>query len=135
MSKAAVLGIARQMLSFGFVGVIGFLVDSGVLYVALYYGLGLYAGRAVSYLAAVTATWRLNRSYTFVRPSGYNKIHEWARFFVSQLSGATINLGIYALLVRTSPLVAHNPIIAVAAGSLCGLLVNFSAARAYVFGR
>jgi putative flippase GtrA len=133
MKKAAVFGIARQMLSFGFIGVIGFLVDVGVLYLALFCGLGLYAGRAISYLAAVTATWGLNRRYTFERPSGYKKIHEWARFGVSQLSGATINLGIYALLVHTSPLVAHNPIIAVAVGSVCGLLVNFSAARAYVF--
>ena len=76
MKKAARFGVARQMLSFGFIGVIGFLVDAGVLYGALLCGLGLYAGRAVSYMAAVTVTWRLNRSYTFERASGYNKIHE-----------------------------------------------------------
>jgi putative flippase GtrA len=133
MKKTAVLGVARQMLSFGLIGVIGFLIDAGVLYFALFCGLGLYAGRAVSYLAAVTATWLLNSRYTFAPTSGYNKIHEWARFAVSQLSGATINLGMYAVLVHTSPLVAHLPIIGVAAGSVCGLLVNFSVARAYVF--
>ena len=133
MNKASLSLIARQMLSFSSIGVIGFLVDAGVLYAALFAGLGLYAGRAVSYLVAVSATWLLNRRYTFARASGYSRMHEWARFVVSQLSGAAINLGVYGLLVHSSPLVAHNPVLGVAAGSLSGLLVNFSVARAYVF--
>ena len=133
--KAGALGVARQMLSFSVVGVLGFLVDAGVLYVALAWGLGLYGGRAVSYMSAVSATWLLNRRYTFEQKSGDNKLHQWARFVVSQLSGATINLGVYAALVHMSPLVAHAPVIGVAAGSLSGLLVNFSVARAYVFYR
>lgn len=135
MNRTSVAVISRQMLSFSTIGVIGFLVNAGVLYVALFFGLGLYAGRAVSYLAAVSLTWLLNRRYTFGRASGNNKLHEWARFAVSQLSGATINLGAYALLVHASPLVARNPVIGVAVGSLSGLLVNFSVARAYVFYR
>jgi putative flippase GtrA len=133
--KAGAFGVARQMLSFSVVGVLGFLVDAGVLYVALYLGLGLYGGRAVSYMSAVSATWLLNRRYTFEQKSGDNKLHQWARFVVSQLSGAAINLGVYAALVHMSPLVAHAPVIGVAAGSLSGLLVNFSVARAYVFYR
>jgi putative flippase GtrA len=133
MKNPAMATIVRQMFSFGLVGVLGFLVDAGVLYVALYGGLGLYAGRAVSYMTAVSATWVLNRRYTFERASGRNRLHEWARFVISQLSGATINLGMYALLVHMSPLVARYPIIGVAVGSVSGLLVNFSVARAYVF--
>jgi putative flippase GtrA len=124
---SGVLGVARQMLWFSAIGVLGFLVDAGVLYAALYWGLGLYGGRAVSYMSAVSAT------YTFQRTSGDNKLHQWARFVVSQLAGATINLGVYGLLVHSSPLVAHEPVIGVAAGSLSGLLVNFSIARAFVF--
>jgi putative flippase GtrA len=128
-----VLGVARQMLSFSLIGVLGFVVDAGVLYLALAWGLGLYAGRAVSYMSAVSATWLLNRRYTFAPTSGDNKLHQWMRFVVSQLAGATINLGVYALLVHMSPLVAHEPVIGVAAGSLSGLLVNFSIARVFVF--
>lgn len=130
---SGVLGVARQMLWFSAIGVLGFLVDAGVLYAALYWGLGLYGGRAVSYMSAVSATWLLNRRYTFQRSSPDNKLHQWARFVVSQLAGATINLGVYGLLVHTSPVVAHEPVIGVAAGSLSGLLVNFSIARAFVF--
>lgn len=133
--KSGVLGVARQMLSFSAIGVLGFVVNSGVLYIALSWGLGLYAGRAVSYMSAVSATWLLNRRYTFGSTTDDNKLHQWARFVVSQLAGATINLGVYALLVHSSPLVAHEPVIGVAAGSLSGLLVNFSIAKALVFDR
>src|ERR1700723_2275120 len=88
---SAALGVARQMLWFSAIGVLGFVVDAGVLYVALYWGLGLYGGRAVSYLSAVSATWLLNRRYTFRRTSDGNKLHQWARFVVSQLAGASLN--------------------------------------------
>ena len=134
--RPKVLLLAGQMLSFPIIGVIGFLVDAGVLYLALFCGLGLYLGRVVSYMAAVTATWLLNRRYTFAASAATdNHLHEWARFVVSQLLGACINLGVYALLVHSSPLVHQHPVIGVGAGSLSGLLVNFSVARAFVFYR
>ena len=125
--------LLRQFISFGIVGVAGFLVDAGVLQIAIAAGLGLYAGRVVSYLLAATATWLLNRRYTFGRSARGSPLAEWARFVVSQLSGASINLSTYALLVYFSPLVAARPTIGVAAGSIAGLLVNFLAARAYAF--
>jgi putative flippase GtrA len=52
---------------------------------------------------------------------------------VSQLSGATINLGVYASLVHMSRYCADRPVIGVAAGSLAGLMVNFLVARRFVF--
>jgi putative flippase GtrA len=126
--------VLRQFVSFGLVGVAGFVIDAGVLYLALGLGLGLYVGRALSYLAAVTGTWILNRRYTFARsPASGGLLLEWLRFVVSQLTGATVNLGAYALLVHSVPLVGQYPVLGVAAGSLSGLLVNFSVARAYVF--
>ena len=49
-----------QFLRFGVVGTLGFLVDTAVLYLGLALGLGLYLGRAISYLAAASANWALN---------------------------------------------------------------------------
>ncbi len=125
--------VLRQFITFGIVGAAGFLVDAGVLQCALILGLGLYAGRIVSYLAAATATWILNRRYTFKGSSGGGAFSEWARFVVSQLSGAAVNLSVYGVLVYFSPLAAKWPVIGVAAGSMAGLLINFIAARAYAF--
>lgn len=126
----------RQVLAFSAVGVVGFLVDAGVLYAAVAAGLGLRGGRVVSYLAAVTVTWALNRRYTFASTSAAPQglLAQWARYAFTQLSGATFNLGTYYLLLAMSPaLVTRYPVVAVAAGSLAGLSINYIVARVYVF--
>jgi putative flippase GtrA len=123
----------RQVLSFGLVGGIGFLVDASVLVATLHFGFGLYFGRVVSFLVAVTATWILNRRYTF-RVKGKPKlIYEWWRYTISQLAGASVNLGVYYLLVLNSIEIVAHPTLGVAAGSLSGMIVNFLLARKYVF--
>jgi hypothetical protein len=48
--------LAQEFLRFGVVGGIGFVVDTAVLYGALALGAGLYLGRAISYIAAATAS-------------------------------------------------------------------------------
>jgi len=123
----------RQLLSFSVVGTLGFVVDSSVLYLGLDLGLGLRSGRVVSYLVAVTATWALNRRFTF-GASRRRPVIEWARFTITQLAGAAVNLGTYFALVAASGFVARFPVLGVAAGSLGGLAVNFVAARVFVFG-
>src|SRR5579872_1255621 len=70
-----------QFLMFGVVGAAGFIVDTGIVY-ALRYQLGLYGAGAVSYCAAATVTWLLNRVWTF-RGQGSGTIHaQWARFLL-----------------------------------------------------
>jgi putative flippase GtrA len=124
----------RQFLSFAAVGTVGFLVDAGVLYLAMHLlGAGLYAGRLLSYLAAATATWALNRRYTFHARRSAARGAEWARFLAANAAGGIVNYTAYALLVSTSPLAASHPVLGVAAGSLSGLLVNFTLSRLVVF--
>jgi putative flippase GtrA len=124
---------AVQFLRFGVVGTIGFMVDTAVLYGGLALGLGLYSGRAVSYLAAVTTTWALNRAWTFRGRSSGPVAREWALFALLNLVGFACNYGTYAALVAFVPLVAANPVIGVAAGSLAGMFGNFLLSRRYVF--
>jgi putative flippase GtrA len=125
------MALIRQMTAFGVVGVAGFLIDAGTLYLARWLGLGLILGRLVSYVTA--ATWALNRRFTFTSRRTQGPLHEWALFMVSQLAGAACNLGMYAWLVTTSALIGSQPIIGVAAGSLAGMLVNFFVAKKFVF--
>ena len=127
------LSLLRQVLAFAGVGVIGFGVDASVLYIGIAVGLGLNIGRLVSYLCAVTATWALNRRFTFADSSEQASFSQWFRFGLSQLSGATVNLGAYYILVHNSTVAAAHPIIAVAIGSLLGMTLNFLVARYYVF--
>lgn len=125
--------VLGEFLAFGGIGVIGFVVDATVLYTGAALGLGLYLGRICSYLAAVTATWALNRHFTFGGGGGGPLLRQWAAFATSQLGGASINLGAYSLLVATSPFVAKWPVIGVAIGSILGLFANFALAKRFIF--
>ena len=125
---------ALQFGRFGVVGTIGFLVDTAVLYAGMALGLGLYSGRAVSYVAAATTTWALNRAWTFRGQGGGPVMRQWALFLLVNLVGLACNYGTYAVLVATLPLAAAHPVIGVAAGALAGMIGNFLLSRRYVFG-
>ncbi|MEM7224888.1 MAG: GtrA family protein [Pseudomonadota bacterium] len=124
--------VIGQFLRFGVVGVIGFVVDAGTLAVLLNLGLGLYSGRLVSFLLALTVTWALNRRFTF-RDKSPERARQWGRFAVVATLGGAINYGVYAWMVSHLASVAAWPTIGVAAGSLASYLFNFSASRVFVF--
>jgi putative flippase GtrA len=122
-----------QFLKFAVVGVVGLVVDTVVLYAALALGAGLYSGRVVSYLAAASTTWALNRRFTFESHESQSKLAQWAKFLAANSVGGLVNYSVYAALVSASPLVASMPVIAVCAGSIAGLAVNFTLSRKFVF--
>ena len=132
------LGPARfrlltEFLRFGVVGTIGFVVDTAVLYAGLAFGLGLYGGRAVSYLAAASTTWALNRLWTF-RGRGDGPVHrQWVLFLLVNLIGFAMNYGTYAALIAFVPMVAAHPVLGVAAGAIAGMFGNFVLSRKLVF--
>lgn len=133
MIGAARFGVLMEFLRFGVVGTIGFVVDTAVLYAGLALGLGLYGGRAVSYLAAATTTWALNRLWTF-RGRGDGPVHQqWALFLVVNLVGFAMNYGTYAVLIAFVPMVAAHPVLGVAAGAIAGMFGNFVLSRQLVF--
>jgi len=125
--------LALQFLQFGMVGTIGFVVDTAVLYAGLALGLGLYGGRALSYVAAATTTWALNRAWTFRAADRTPAARQWAVFVLVNLLGFACNYGTYAVLVASLPVVAAHPVLGVAAGSLAGMVGNFVLSRRYVF--
>lgn len=124
--------LAREFLSFAVVGTIGFVVDLGVLYVVAP-ALGWYGGRVLSFLAAASVTWALNRRFTFAgRHSGASIGREYLRYLLTMLGGALVNYGAYVLTLHWlgGPLA---PALGVALGSCAGLAVNFLTARFLVF--
>lgn len=125
--------LGREFLSFAVVGTIGFVVDLGVLYL-LASSLGWYGARVLSFLAAATVTWVLNRHFTFGhRRSEASLTREYARYLLTMLGGALVNYAAYALTLHWlgGPLA---PALGVALGSCAGLAVNFLTARFLVFG-
>lgn len=126
--------LVGQALRFGVVGTIGFAVDTATVYALHFlFGLDLYSAGAAAYVVAATATWALNRAWTFRGASRERPARQWALFLAVQLIGFALNRGTYAALVTFLPLAAAHPVIAVAAGSIAGMGVNFLTARLIVF--
>lgn len=114
----------RQFLLFGLVGSLGFVVDSGVLYL-LKDVAGLYMGRVYSFTSAVFVTWILNRNMTFAdRTSGYSQVSEFVQYFLLMLLGGAVNYGAYVAMISHFSWAYDQPVWAVAAGSIAGLGVN-----------
>lgn len=126
--------ISRQFLLFSVGGVIGFLIDSGVLLTVLRFtGLGFYWGRVCSYVVAATFTWMFHRLVTFSATSRSRKLGQWMRFLVANAIGALINFGAYVLSVSNFGWMAQHAVAAVAIGSVSGLCFNYFASKTFVF--
>lgn len=121
-----------RFVRFALVGAAGFLVDVAALYGAFAMGLGLYSGRAVSYLSAATFTWAVNRRFTFAA-SAPPSFTEWLRFVLANTSGGMVNYLTYAALVTWGSGLLSHPAPAVACGSIAGLVVNYIASSRLVF--
>jgi putative flippase GtrA len=123
-----------RIVRFGLVGCAGFVVDTAVLYLALYeLGMSYYGGRIVSYTLAASSTWYMNRRFTFADSRNDNRLGEWARFLMLNLFGGAVNYGVYAAYMRMHTDAMTAPAIGVALGSVAGMFVNFYLSRRLVF--
>jgi putative flippase GtrA len=128
--------VRLEFARFAVIGTAAFFVDTAVLYAGLAAGLGFYAGRALSYLVAVTFTWYGNRRITFAATrahGGAAVLAEWFRFATTNLLGGALNYAAYAALIANVGLVRTYPVLGVAAGSLIGMTVNFALSKFVVF--
>jgi putative flippase GtrA len=113
--------------------VAGFGVDWTCLTLFLWLGTGFIVGRALSYLCAATVTWLLNRRWTFAS-TDHLFLRQAVRFLSANAVGGAMNYGISVALAIAFPSVFGNYSgLAVAAGSLAGLAVNFSLSKRFVF--
>jgi len=123
-----------ELLRFAIVGGVGFVVDAAVL-MALVRGAALdpYSSRALSFVAAATTTWWLNRIFTFRGHAPRPLAHQWLSFLLVSIGGALINYGVYVAVLQLWPLARAWPVIGAAFGSLAGLAFNFPASKLLVF--
>jgi putative flippase GtrA len=124
----------KRPLRFAVGGAIGFAVDAGVLHLLMAgAGMGPYAARVPSFLAAATSTWLVGRYWTFADLRGARRGREWRRWIAAMAVGGAINYAVYAAAVAGSATVLAWPVLGVAAGSLAGMVVNYLTARYWVF--
>lgn len=121
--------LIKQLYFFAVFGIIGFFVDAGVLDILVnYFRFNPYSGRIISFSAAATTTWILNRHFTFQRRDKHS-IREWGQYVLLMIIGGLINYGIYSVIVWSVSPTRQNLYLAVAIGSVCGMFINFISAR------
>jgi putative flippase GtrA len=126
------LGVPAPFVRFGFVGCFGFCWDTGTVY-ATRFLVGIYAAGALGFLVAASANWVLNRWWTF-RDASRGAMHvQWLRFLVVNSAGFAVNRGLFFTLVAVYPIVRHQPILGIMAGSLAGLVINYFLSKTFVF--
>jgi putative flippase GtrA len=123
-----------QLVRFGLVGGLGFVIDTGVLYLCLYYAhVGYYFGRLISYLCAASVAWYLHRIYTFKLQCTKGKRTQFMSFVVFNSFGGVANYFIYALLIANYAWFRQYPVFAVGIGALVALFINYYLSKKIVF--
>lgn len=124
----------RQASSFAIIGGIGFIVDGGILtFLNSVYGVELLPARLVSFSAAVTTTWLLNRNRTFADRKETRLIREWGRYAAVNSIGSLLNMGIFFWLVERYKMLAEVPLVPLGIAASVALIFNFFASKYIVF--
>ena len=124
-----------RVLRFGLVGAAGYVVNAAALWLVLHlFALDKYTSYVPAFLVAVTFTWWGNRVLTFHEHAAReNLLVEWARFVAANLIGFFANWALYSALVALAPQPLNNVFVAQIAGTLFGMIFNFTLSKRFVF--
>lgn len=127
--------MTARLLRFGLVGAAGYLVDAGLLQTMVQWGgINPFLARLGSFVAAASATWWLNRKYTFAA-SHQASGGEWLRYITAMTLGGLINYAAFAAALLWLPHPLRQPWLAVACGSLAGMAANYYTSSRFIFVR
>lgn len=119
---------------FGAAGIVGYLVD--VSLTSLFEPIvGVYFARIPAFISAATATWVINRSFTFSARKPHHKSlkSEYLHYLSLMVGGALVNYMVYVVTVTYLRGSSFDIYIAVALGSLAGMMLNYLTSRRYIY--
>jgi putative flippase GtrA len=124
--------LARQFLQFAIIGTAGFVWDTCVVYATAPF-VGKYAAGIISFVIVGSINWFANRFWTY-RHLNHDAMHrQLVRFLIANGVGFVLNRGTYVGLIYTQPLFSAHLVLAIAAGGIAGMFVNFFLSRRLVF--
>ncbi len=122
-----------QFFRFGAVGLLGFVVDSGLLWLVVSASGNPYAARIFSFPPAVLTTWALNRIWTFpAADKGYSS-RQIIQYGGLQAMGSLANLAVYVVVISIMEQTATNTVLALASGAVVGMTINFLGSWKFIF--
>lgn len=122
-----------QIIRFGAVGGVGFVVDGSLLAVLVGSGVDPYLARALSFPVAVVVTWLLNRNWTFRDSRDASRKGQFRRYLGVQIVGSLTNYLIYSIFITFFGTAAIMVFWGFAIGSAVGSALNFAGARYVAF--
>jgi putative flippase GtrA len=128
-----IVAFRNRAMAFGLVGSAGFAIEAVILQGLSLMGIQPIMGRGVSFPVAVTATWLLNKHYTFRDRPVTDSRTQYLLYLGGSLGGAAINLCAFILTIRRWPALSSQPIVPLIVGSALGLLFNYTWANTLVF--
>ena len=122
-----------QFLKFGIVGLFGLFWDTTAVY-SLRPLIGLTTATIAAYFIAASINWLVNRLWTFRKAGNqHHFVIQWLRFLAGNSLGFFLNRGCVFMMFHLSPVFKANPVLALAAGAVAGMLANFHISRKLVF--
>lgn len=122
----------RKLVWFILSGGTGFAIDLGLTHLLLAMTLaGPLTARIPAIMAAMAATWFLNRSFTFGRSSASLAV-EGFRYWAVGVTAALLNYVVYAAIISRLPI---QPMAAIVFASLAAMAYSFFGYSRFVFRR
>lgn len=125
--------IKPEVLKFAIVGSIGFCVDAGVMTYLLSNNFEILYARTFSFFLAASATWILNRVWTFEAAAKTGARKEYLTYFAYQILGALINLIIFFALLHFINSLRQIPAVPLAVGAAASMIFNYFSSKYFVF--
>jgi putative flippase GtrA len=124
----------KQIIRFGIVGTIGFIVDAFILLLLVHiFDLTIELSRLFSFSIAVFVTWLINRSFTFSKNTNFDKKKEYCLYFILQTIGALINYIIFIVLVNNYTFFEIYLIIPLAIASIIAMFFNYLSIKKIIY--
>lgn len=122
----------KKLAWFVLAGGTGFAIDAGVTHLLLSLtSIGPFAARVPAIMAAMSATWFLNRSFTFGRSSS-SLAAEGFRYWAIGITAAFLNYAVYSAILYRLPI---QPMAAIVFASLAAMTYSFFGYSRFVFRR
>lgn len=123
--------ISGELLRFCIVGSIGFAIDAGLtLLLSQTVHWRPEPARVVGFLVAATATWEMNRRFTFRSSASARSL---LPYVLLAAVGATVNFGVFVGWLRLAGTAPLQILLGVALGAIAALSLNFSVSRRFVY--
>jgi len=115
---------------------IGFATDATFLTIfSRLLGFNIYESRLLSFGIAVTVTWWLNTHYTFghILKRHASRAQQYIKYCVSQILGASINVGLFTVIVSQFQWMHEFSVCALVISSATAMVFNYLLMRLWVY--